>query len=282
MKLTGYLSEFSLAELFQLLEQGEKSGRLVLQSPDARAFGEKIISLIWFKQGHIVAASNRTDSQGLLSLIQRRGWATSYTAGRIMEVCSIGQPLGLCLKAQGLLEAEQLKLLFRIQVLQQVRNLFALPDAYFQFDHHVEPPFAEMTGLIGSPTESTLAGLRALQNWDALRDKLPGETSGIMNVTKGKPKFRLNQLEWQLWEFAQGSISIRNIAAQLHLPTLKIQQTAFRLIVAGFLEEMPLVDVPISKVPDTTPAELEVTLSEQASVSQSFLQNLSGFLKSIV
>jgi hypothetical protein len=282
MKITGYLSEFSLAELFQLLEQGEKSGRLVLHSPDARAFGEKIISLVWFKQGHIVAASDRTDGQGLLSLIQQRGWTTSRTANRIMEVCSIGQPLGLCLKAQGLLEAEQLRLLFRIQVLQQVRNLFALPNAYFQFDHQVEPPFAEMTGLIGSPTESTLAGLRALQNWEALREKLPDEASGIINMTEGKPKFRLNQLEWQLWEFAQGSISIRNIAAQLNLPTLKIQQAAFRLIVAGFLEEMPLVDMPISAVPDTAPTELESTLSEQDAVSQSFLQNLSGFLKSIV
>jgi hypothetical protein len=282
MKLTGYLSEFSLAELFQLLEQGEKSGRLVLQSPDARAFGEKIISLVWFKQGHIVAASDRTDGQGLLSLIQKRSWTTSHTANRIMEVCSIGQPLGLCLKAQGLLEAEQLRLLFRVQVLQQVRNLFALPNAYFQFDHQVEPPFAEMTGLIGSPTESTLAGLRALQNWDALREKLPDEASGIINITQGKPKFRLNQLEWQLWEFAQGSISIRNIATQLNLPTLKIQQASFRLIVAGFLEEMPLVEMSVPAIPDAASDELESTLSEQDAVSQSFLQNLSGFLKSIV
>ncbi|MGD1909240.1 MAG: DUF4388 domain-containing protein [Leptolyngbyaceae cyanobacterium] len=282
MKITGYLSEFSLAELFQFLEQGEKSGRLVLQSPDARAFGEKIISLIWFKQGHIVAASDRSDSQGLLALIQQRGWATHQAADRIMQVCSIGQPLGLCLKAQGLLEAEQLRLLFRIQVLQQVRNLFALPNAYFQFDHQVEPSFAEMTGLIGSPTEITLAGLRVLHNWDALTDKLPDETSGIINVTGGQPKFRLNQLEWQLWEFAKGDVSIRKIAAQLNLPTLKIRQTAFRLILSGFLEEMPLIEATPSAIPDVIPTGLETAAAENTPVSASFLQNLSGFLSRIV
>jgi hypothetical protein len=282
MKITGYLSDFSLAELFRFLEQDEKSVRLVLHSPDARAFGEKIISLIWFKQGHIVAASDRTDSRGLLSLIQQRGWATGSAASQILQVCSIGQPLGLCLKAQGLLEAEQLRLLFKIQVLQQVRNLFALPNAYFQFDHQVEPPFAEMTGLIGSPTEITLAGLRALHNWDALADKLPDETSGIINVTAGRPKFRLNQLEWQLWEFDQGKVSIRNIAAQLSLPTLKIQQTAFRLIVAGFLEEMPMVEAPAVSSYDAIPTELDTTPTENAAVSASFLENLSGFLKNLV
>ncbi len=281
MKITGYLSEFSLAELFQFLEQGDKSGQLVLEATHSTAFGKKTISKIWFKQGQIVAASDRSDGQGLLTLIQRRGWATSRAAIRIMEVCAIGKPLGLCLKSQGMLEAEQLKLLFRIQVLQQVRNLFELPDAHFQFDHQVEAPPSEMTGLIASPNEVTLAGLRALQNWDALQTKLPDVTSGVTAAIEGKPKCRLNQLEWQLWEFAQGSISIRDIAEQLSLPITKIQQTAFRLIVTGFLEESPCIEDTFSHVPSTTTDFLETVPPEQVAVSQSFLKNLTGFLKGI-
>lgn len=61
---------------------------------------------------------------------------------------------------------------------------------------------SEMTGLKASPTEVTLAELRALLDWTALVEKLPDVTLGIICTAEGKPKFRLNQIEWQIWEFA--------------------------------------------------------------------------------
>lgn len=279
MHITGNLSEFSLAELFQFLERGNKSGRLVLQSQNSQFLEENSIFLIWFKQGEIIAASDRTNGQGLLALVQSRGWISSRAAARLMEVCTSEHALGICLKSQGLLEAEQLKLLFRIQVLKQVCSLFQIPDARFQFENQVNAPSSELTGLKAAPTEVTLAGLRALRNWDTLREKLPDVTSGIMYKIDGKPRLRLNQLEWQLWEFAEGNIPISDIAKQLNLPTEKIRQAAFRLIVTGYLEEVPLLQNDIPGTPEMSTTFLDAS-SEQAPISQSFLQNLVGFLKS--
>ena len=282
MAISGYLSEFSLPEIFQLLEQGNKTGRLSIQErSDHPSYSGKIFR-IWFKQGHIVAAADRVDGQGLMSIIQRRGWINSQVATRIVEVCAINQPAGLCLKEQGLLEAEQLKLLFSQQVLQQVCKLFELQDGQFQFDPKIPLPSAEMTGLTAPPKEVTLAGLRVLRDWSVLQDKLPEAGSGLVSVAHGKPQLRLNQLEWQVWEFANGNAPIREIAQQLQLPIEKIQQVAFRLMVIGLVEEVPLLVEASAQEPNLEMSILTVaekTGIAPASFSPSFLQSLVGFLQ---
>jgi hypothetical protein len=284
MAISGYLSEFSLPEVLQLLEQGSKTGRLSIQERSDHPSYKGKIFRIWFKQGSIVAAADRTDGQGLMSIIQKRGWISSKAISRILTVCGIDQPVGLCLKAQGLLEAEHLKLLFSQQVLQQVCKLFELQDGYFQFDSKVTLPAAEMTGLAAPPKEVTLAGLRVLRDWTSLDSKLPEPTSGLINAFTGKPQLHLNQLEWQVWEFANGNVQIQAIAEQLQLPLLKTQQVAFRLMTVGLVEEIPLlVETPNQKLGSeiTTLAEGEEMANVAPnSFSSSFLHNLMGFLKS--
>jgi hypothetical protein len=142
---------------------------------------------------------------------------------------------------------------------------------------------AEMTGLTASPREVTLAGLRVLQNWDILHNKLPEAISGLVSTLTDKPKLHLNQLEWQVWEFANGSVSIQDIAKQLQLPTEKIRQVAFRLMVAGLVEEVPLLVEKSLQITDFEMPQLGVNEKvniAQNPVSQSFLQHLVGFLKS--
>jgi Domain of unknown function (DUF4388) len=282
MSISGHLSEFSLPEIFQLLEQGNKTGRLSIQErSNSPTFKGKVFR-IWFRQGSIVAAADRTDGQGLLTIIQQRSWMTSRAAVRVVEVCGLDQPIGLCLKSQGLLEAEHLKLLFSQQVLQQVCKLFELTDGYFQFDSQAILQNTEMTGLSALPKDVTLSSLRALRDWTVLLNKLPETTSGLISAIPGKPQLRLNQLEWQVWEFTNGKISLNEIAKHLQLPTEKVQQVAFRLMVVGLAEELPLVEeVPLqtADLERSNPETEELVNLAQAAVSQSFLNNLMGFLK---
>lgn len=281
MAVTGYLAEFSLAELFQFLEQGNKVGLLTictLTEPDSAV---RRNHLVWFNQGRIVAAANSLDQQGLLRLISQRGWLGDRAASRLAQSCPVNTPLGLCLKSQSLLSAEQLKLLFYAQVMQQVCALFTLKDGWFQFDAKSPLPTAEMTGLSAPATEVTLAGLRALKDWSALADKLPEPSSALMSVVEGKPQQRLNQSEWQVWEFINGSVSLNAIAKQVQLPIEKVQQVAFRLIVAGLAEEVPLVSQPSSPIVDMGLTEPSSPTDSQTTthVSHSFLQSLVGFLR---
>jgi len=119
MAVTGYLSEFSLAELFNFLEQGSKTGLLTLCTLSDAQPQDRENHYIWFNQGRIVAAANRLDQHGLAYMIGQRGWLGEHTALRVAQTCNVTTPIGLSLKTQGLLTVEQLKLLFYTQVMRQ-------------------------------------------------------------------------------------------------------------------------------------------------------------------
>lgn len=280
MEISGRLSEFSLAEVFRLLEQGRKSGLLTLRTT-SDTVSQKIQNFyIWFQQGQIVAAANRLDSKGLVTMIHQRQWLGESSMELLKQAFQSEQPLGLQLKCLGVLQAEQLKLLFYAQVMRQMCALFQFQDGWFNFVAKTSLPHSEMTGLTASPTEVTLEGLRVLRDWRALVDQLPEATSAISSTIVGKPNLRINQLEWQVWEFANGTEPLTVIAEQLQLPIEKVQQIAFRLIVVGLIEEMPMLLAPTSSSAIGTPTDKLVAASSDRAISQSFLQNLMGFLNS--
>ncbi|PSB24934.1 DUF4388 domain-containing protein [Stenomitos frigidus] len=287
MAVTGYLSEFSVAEIFNFLHHGSKTGLLTICTLLETEDEERENHYIWFSQGRVLAAANQLDQHGLAYMIGQRGWLGEHTALRVAQTCAATTPIGLSLKSQGLLTVEQLKLLFYTQVMRQVCRLFALKDGWFQFDGKAPLPFAEMTGLNAPPPEVTLTTLRVLKDWSALVSRLPEPTSTIMSVITGKPQLRLDQAEWRLWEFANGTLSLQTIAQQLQLPVEKVQQIAFRLVTAGLVEEVPLAmampAAPTAELPPMAlkaePLPIEATATEATPVSQSFLHHLVGFLK---
>jgi hypothetical protein len=283
MSIKGSLADFSLPEIFQLIEKGNKTGLLTLRTESVAQGSKSSARYIWMYQGRIVAAANRLDDQGLVSLIEQRQWVSDRVFDKLVHwCCPIGEPLGLYLKKQGVIQAEQLKQLFQIQVLQQVCALFKLKDAEFEFDQNARIPTREMTGLSVPATEAALVALRVLRNWDALADKLPDPNGGLVSTIAGQPQYRLNAQEWQVWEYTKGTVSLKAIARQLRLPVEKVQQIAFRLITVGLAEEVPLLigTLPIEAV-EPLPAQLLEQEQEQ-NVSQSFVQNLMGFLRSKV
>jgi hypothetical protein len=283
MSITGCLTDFSLPEIFQLIEKGHKTGLLTLRAQSEAQAKFSGVYYIWMYQGRIVAAGNRLDDQGLVSLIEKHQWISDRVFDKVVHwCCPISEPLGLYLKKQGVLQVEQLKRLFQIQVLKQICALFELKDAEFTFEPNVRIPTREMTGLSIPPTEAVLVGLRVLRNWNALADQLPDPNSALVNIVAGQPNYRLNAQEWQVWEYTQGTVSLKALAEQLRLPLEKVQQIAFRLITVGLVEEVPLVT---GTLPTQTSEYLPEQMIEEAvnqSVSQSFMQNLVGFLRNKV
>ncbi len=284
MAITGFLSDFSLPEIFQFLEQGQKTGLLKLrESPNAANPNPKV-HYIWFHQGRVVAAADRIDQRGLLTLLEQRGWITERAAAKVFGMHSTPTPMGLCLKSQGLIHAEQLKLLFYGQVIRQVSNLFQLKAGQFAFDAQANLPMAEMTGLSQPAVEVTLTALRSLRDWSALADKLPLPDSALISLINGHPTAKLDSAEWQVWEFVNGKVPIKEIAKQIRLPLEKVVQVAFRLIVINLAEEIP---VPLmgAEVPNdlsfNAPIEY-APATEDKQVSQSFLHSLVGFLRAKV
>ena len=147
MSIKGFLTDCSLPEIFQLIDKGKKTGLLQLCASSESRGSPPIIYYIWVRQGRIVAVANQLDQQGLVSLIARHQGVRERLVTELIQSCPLGQPLGLCLKNRLVLEAKQLKQLFKIQVLQQICPLFQISDGQFAFYQNVKIPTREMTGL---------------------------------------------------------------------------------------------------------------------------------------
>jgi hypothetical protein len=151
MSTQGSLTEFSLLEILQFIENGKRTGLLTLSTLSVSKTTPASVYYIWVYRGHLVAVANQLDSLGLVELIGQQQWVSERVVTKLAQLCPIDQPLGLYLLNQGVLNASQLKQLFFLQVLQQFESLFQLDEAQFRFDPNALLSRQEMTGLSVSP-----------------------------------------------------------------------------------------------------------------------------------
>lgn len=160
MAIAASLSDFSLLELFRFIERGRRTGMV--------SFDTTAGFYIWFKEGHIVAATNRTDHEGLALLIKESQWVSDRVLNKLIYWCyPLNQPLGFYLKQHSVLQSPQLEEIFKIQILQPICFLLQLEDCEFKFEQNVLLPAREMTGFSVPATQALEMGLQALKQWDA-------------------------------------------------------------------------------------------------------------------
>lgn len=279
MQITGQLSEDSLPEVFQLIEQAFKTGLLLLQ-PELQAAGQGKAHYLWFQSGRIVAVAENLDNLGLLSMLKQRNWLKPEALKSVNEWSQTQQPLGSYLKATGTLTEEQLQVLFHAQTIQPICALFKMPDGRFTFDTKTTLPWAEMTGLSLSTSEASLLGLRVLRDWKALIEKLPNSTCALNKAITGKPSLQLDAQEAQVWEVLDGKTSIEAIAQRLQMPIEIIQQIAFRMKIAGLVTVVPMMATESAKQAAIEETILEASASANSSHSAnpSLMKNLVNLL----
>jgi hypothetical protein len=151
MSTQGSLTDFSLLEILQFIENGKRTGLLTLSTLSTSTTTSVSVYYIWMCRGRLVAVANRLDNLGLIELINQQQWVSERVVTKLAQLCPIDQPLGLYLLNQGVLKTFQLKQLFFLQSLQQIEPLFQLNEAQFRFDPNVLLPRQEMTGLSVSP-----------------------------------------------------------------------------------------------------------------------------------
>ncbi|HBL14974.1 MAG TPA: hypothetical protein DD379_26985 [Cyanobacteria bacterium UBA11162] len=148
MSITGFLSDFSLTEIFDFIQQGRKTCRLTVCAIPTTAETSPTCYYIWVKDGNIVSAANRLDHQGLITIIAQQHWVNYHVLAKLVQFCCPkDKPLGLCLKSHCVLQHEDLKQLFSAQILPALHGLFKLKDGHFTLEQNTPLPNREMTGL---------------------------------------------------------------------------------------------------------------------------------------
>ncbi len=283
MSLTGYLSEYSLAEIFDFVQEGNKTGVLSIE-PD-RGLMKSLSDSYYlsFQGGRIVSVANSDGSRnrGLLKMLEQRRWIPAEQAAGIeTQVDLLSQPLGTYLKSRNAVNAEQLTLLFNSQVIAATCKLFEIHHGQFKFDPQAALAFGEMTGLSMAAQEVALLGLRMLKNWQGLAAKLPLPESALQRLSS-KPTLRLDTPEFQVWNLALGEMSIVQIAGKLGMEPEKVCQIGFRLSSIGLVQEVA-VEPQQPQIDRSKSAPKPIAVgggNAPAPVSNSFLTNLMGFLK---
>jgi hypothetical protein len=289
MSLTGYLSEYSLAEIFNFVQEGNKTGLLSIE-PDC-GVNRPICDAydITFQGGRIMSVANRIERQGLLKMMEQRRWLSpSQVASLATQTSFLKQPLGIYLKSHNAIDADRLTLIFNAQVISNICKMFVeVHHGRFKFDPKAPLAYAEMTGLSLTAKQATLMGLRLLRDWSDLADKLPAPESALQRVEGNLEVLKLDPQEAQVLKLAIGEMSIAKIAIQLGLDLDKVRQIGFRLMTVGLIKEMLVQSSPaissgslhfdrfIAAESTSTP---KLTSKAPAAVSKSFLGSLMGFL----
>ncbi len=290
MALTGYLADYSLAEILQFIQQGSKTGLLSISiesNPAAKT--AEVYEYTWFQNGRVVAHAKDLSTLGLISMIEKRNWVGAETSANLrVQSKTLTAPLGLHLKSINLIDVEQLRILFHAQVLQAVCSLFKLQNAKFHFDDrasvaHIKP---EMTGMSVTAVEVSLLGMRSLKDWTYLECKLPAPEFGLQRLQESLPEYKLDSQEAQMFAAANGKLSISEIATKIGVSVRKAQEIAFRLTTVNLLKEIaldsPVLEQSLKKAPalaNSISAISAIASSTKPKVSNSFLNNLVGFLK---
>jgi hypothetical protein len=282
MSLAGYLSEYSLAEIFHFVQEGNKTGLLSIELDNSSTQSSNNSYQISFQSGRIMSVSNGLERRGLLKMMAQRRWLLPEQVAMLeIQVNGLLQPLGTYLKSRNAINTEQLKLLFNSQVIATTCKLFEVHQGRFKFDPQSALNYAEMTGLSLTAKEAALLGLRVLKDWSGLTAKLPPPESAIQRLSSEPLGLRLDTHEWQVWQLALGEMSIVKIAAKLELEIAKVQQISFRLSSIGLVQEV-LLEPSQPPIGVMTEAPKPICIgggNVNTPVSASFLGNLMGFLK---
>ncbi|WP_309739243.1 DUF4388 domain-containing protein, partial [Chamaesiphon sp. OTE_20_metabat_361] len=174
MSLAGYLSEYSLAEIFHFVQEGNKTGLLSLvpENTSGRSFSSGYY--LAFEGGRIMSVTDAAGAkhQSLLDLMQQRRWlSVEQVVGLRTRIASLDRPLGTYLKSIDVVNAEQLTLVFNSQVIAATCKLFEIHNGKFKFDPQAPLSYGEMTGLSQTANEVALLGLRMLKDWSGLTAK---------------------------------------------------------------------------------------------------------------
>ena len=284
MSLAGHLSEYSLAEIFHFVQDGNKTGVLSIEPDLGLSPPIKDLHYISFQNGRIMSVANGSGlgNRGLLKLMAQRKWLSSEQVKLLeTQIKLLTQPLGTHLKSQNIINAEQLTLLFNSQVLATACTLFEIRHGKFSFNPQAPLAYAEMTGLSLTTQEVTLRGLRVLKNWDGLAAKLPDPDFALQRLSSNLGGLRLDTSELNVWKLALGELSIAKIAASLEVDVAKIQQIGFRLSMVGLVQEVSVEpdQPPVNKMMDLPTPVCVGGGNATVPVSASFLSNLMGFLK---
>ena len=236
MALKGSLKDFSLPDLFQLLNFGKKNGTLNLTRGQARGY-------ICFRNGEVFFATTNWKRQSLGLKLLNAGIVSKAQVDEALELQKTnarGQRLGQLLIRLEYITREQLEVFVEEQIQDAVFEMLRWTDGEFDFQPGVVFP-EEDIGLSISTEELIMEGSRRLDEWNRIEKKIPN-LNVIFKMTsmqgREAAQISLTPEEWMVLTYIDGEKTVRQIVELTGMSTLHTCKILYGLIGSALLENI--------------------------------------------
>ncbi|HEY4666979.1 MAG TPA: DUF4388 domain-containing protein [Anaerolineales bacterium] len=233
MALKGNLRDFSVVQIFNLVNLAHKTGTLTLEGPNVAAW-------VSFREGKLIHAQLGNEDGTLLGVLTKSGKVRPEQSKLIKKNAAdkSDKELGLLLINAGYLSQQDILASIQHYVLEVVYRLFSWFDGFFRFDNDVLPPDDHIT--IRLDLENVIIeGSRRIKEVEALADEIPNLDMAMTFVERPGANIRnvhLNTIEWKVVSYINPKNSIRQIARANKMSDLEIRKIVYALLEAGLVE----------------------------------------------
>lgn len=242
MALKGHLRDFSVAQLFNLINLAQKSGTLTLDGPDQAAW-------VSFREGKLIYAQLGEENSNITGILVKAGVLSPQQAQTIttQHPNKGDKEMGLLLINADYLTQQDILVSLREHILNIAFQLFTWVDGFFRFDPDVLPPDDRITVRVDMENV-IIEGSRRVEEYEHLEIEVPNLDMALEFAERPGTdihKVKLNTQEWEVVSYVNPKNTIRQIAKVVKLNDLEIRRIVFGLIQAGLVvivrpEGMPL------------------------------------------
>jgi hypothetical protein len=236
MALSGDLHDFSIPDVFRLVSLSGKTGVLRLVA------GEDVGS-VWFREGQIFFAQSDRRSSLLGERLVAAGRVTGRELAHAVELRDEepegGRRIGEILVDEGIISFPVLEAFVQEQIQDTVFDLFLWEEGTFDFELLDSPPERQDIGLAVSIENIVMEGARRLAEWTALRTSAAsGNVVFRVGSVSGEEvvDIALKPSEWRVVTFADGTRTVKEVAAAAEVSEFDAARTLYGLFGAGLLQ----------------------------------------------
>lgn len=256
MALRGNLKDFSLTQLFNLINLASKTGTLHIES-------SKALSWLAFREGKLACAQYGEEDNSLAAILLRDKKITP-TQHKILvdrSKFSTDKELGLMLINAGFLSQKDILETLKNYYINIIRKMFAQMDGFFHFDLTIDqiqskiPVKVDLENLI-------IEGSRQKQEWDHLMDEIPTLQMALKFADRPGANIRKVHLsvdEWRVVSYVNPKNTMEQICKATKMSDLEIRRAVFSLLQAGLVEIVKPGGIPVisrdKMFPTTNPDE---------------------------
>lgn len=263
MSLKGNLRDFTLLQLFNLVNLAAKTGSLLIEGSEEKA-------QLSFRVGKLAYASFDKDDSSLAGILLR---GNKINAGQYRIIRERGtqisdQELGLLMINAGYFTQEDILAVLHEYYTGVVHKLFGWMEGAFFFDEDKTPPEGRI------PVRIDLENLiidatRLTYEREMLEDEIPSLDMALKFSDRpgaNLEKIRLNPEEWKVVNYVNPKNTLRQISRTLHLSEVEIRRIIYALIQAGIVELIRPAGVPVAVALGNQSAPVPVVSRPQVSL----------------